>query len=61
MLGGDENTIRQSPTTTRETIRRNISSGGTEAARNNALIQTLMGGNPQINSQQRNSMLQGAG
>lgn len=61
MLGGDENTIRQSPVTTRETIRRNVSSGGTEAARNNALIQTLMGSNPQINSQQRNSMLQGVG
>jgi hypothetical protein len=59
MLGGDENTVRQSPVTSRETIRRNVSSGGTEAARSNALIQTLMGGQPQINSQQRNSMLQG--
>jgi len=59
MLGGDENTIRQSPVTSRETIRRNVSGGGTEQARNNALIQTLMGGNPQVNSQQRNSMLQG--
>jgi hypothetical protein len=61
MLGGDENTVRQSPVTSRETIRKNVSSGGTEAARNNALIQTLMGGQPQINSQQRNSMLQGVG
>jgi hypothetical protein len=61
MLGGDENTVRQSPVTSRETIRRNVSSGGTEAARSNALIQTLMGGQPQINSQQRNSMLQGVG
>jgi hypothetical protein len=61
MLGGDENTIRQSPVTTRETIRRNVSSGGTEQARNNAMIQTLMGGSPQINSQQRSSMLQGMG
>lgn len=61
MLGGDENTIRQSPVTTRETIRRNVSGGGTEQARNNAMIQTLMGGSPQINSQQRSSMLQGMG
>lgn len=56
MLGGDQNSIRQSPHTTRETIRKNVSGGGTEQARNNALIQTLMGGKPQINSQQRNSM-----
>jgi hypothetical protein len=61
MLGGDENTVRQSPVTSRETIRKNVSSGGTEAARSNAMIQTLMGGQPQINSQQRNSMLQGVG
>jgi hypothetical protein len=61
MLGGDENTVRQSPVTSRETIRKNVSSGGTEAARSNALIQTLMGGQPQVNSQQRNSMLQGVG
>lgn len=61
MLGGDENTVRQSPVTSRETVRKNVSSGGTEAARSNALIQTLMGGEPQINSQQRNSMLQGVG
>jgi hypothetical protein len=61
MLGGDENTVRQSPVTSRETIRKNVSSGGTEAARSNALIQTLIGGQPQINSQQRNSMLQGVG
>lgn len=61
MLGGDQNTIRQSPHTTRETIRRNVSDGGTEQARNNAMIQTLMGGNPQLNSQQRESMLQGMG
>ena len=61
MLGGDENTIRQSPVTSRETIRKNVSAGGTEQARTNALVQTLMGGNPQVNAQQRNSMLQGVG
>lgn len=60
ILGGDQNTIRQSPHTTRETIRKNVSGGGTEQARNNALIQTLMGGKPQLNSQQRNSMGVGA-
>ena len=56
MLGGDQNTVRQAPHTTRETIRKNVSGGGTEQARNNALIQTLMSGKPQVNSQQRNSM-----
>lgn len=61
MLGGDQNTVRQSPHTTRETIRKNVPTGGTEQARNNAVIQTLMGGKPQLNSQQRNSMLQGIG
>lgn len=61
MLGGDQNTIRQSPHTTRENIRRNVSTGGTDQARNSAMIQTLMGGRPQVNSQQRNSMLQGVG
>ena len=61
MLGGDENTIRQSPVTSRETVRKNVSAGGTEQARTNALVQTLMGGNPQVNAQQRNSMLQGVG
>jgi hypothetical protein len=57
MLGGDENTIRQSANTTRTNIRRNVSDGGTADARSNALIQTLMGGKPQVNSQQA-AMLQ---
>jgi hypothetical protein len=55
-LGGDENTVRQSPVTSRENIRRNIPTGGTPEARSNALIQSLMGGDPQINSQQRAAM-----
>jgi hypothetical protein len=55
-LGGDQNTIRQSPHTTRETIRRNVSDGGTADARNSAMIQSLMGGNPQLNSQQQSMM-----
>jgi hypothetical protein len=61
MLGGDENTVRQAANTTRETIRKNVSTGGTDQARNSAMIQTLMGGKPQVNAQQRNSMLQGVG
>ncbi|HUW34901.1 MAG TPA: hypothetical protein VM223_25100 [Planctomycetota bacterium] len=52
MLGGDQNTIRQSPVTSRETVRKSISGGGTQDARNSAMIQTLMGGKPQVNSQQ---------
>ena len=52
MLGGEQNTVRQSPVTSRETVRKNVSGGGTEQARSNAMIQTLMGGKPQINGQQ---------
>jgi hypothetical protein len=58
-LGGDQNTIRSPAHTTRENIRKNVSGGGTEQARSNALIQTLMGGKPQVNSQQ-SAMLQRA-
>lgn len=56
MLGGDQNTIRSPSTTTRETVRRNVPTGGTEQARSNALIQSLMGGKPQVNSQQQAMM-----
>jgi hypothetical protein len=52
MLGGDQNTVRQSPHTTRETIRKNVGTGGTQAARDSVTIQSLMGGKPQVNSQQ---------
>jgi hypothetical protein len=58
-LNGDENTIRSPSTTTRETIRKNVPSGGTPEARNNALIQTLMGGSPQVNSQQSEMLQRG--
>jgi hypothetical protein len=51
MLGGDENTVRQSPHTTRENIRRNVPTGGTQEARSSANIQALMGGNSQVNGQ----------
>ena len=58
-LGGDQNTVRSPAHTTRETVRKNVSTGGTEQARANALVQTLMGGKPQVNSQQ-SAMLQRA-
>lgn len=51
ILGGDENTVRQSPVTSRETVRKNIPTGGTQDARSSALIQSLMGGNSQVNGQ----------
>ena len=50
MLGGDQNTVRQSPVTSRETVRRNIPTGGTQEARSSAMIQSLMGGG-QVNGQ----------
>ena len=56
MLGGDQNTVRQSPHTTRETIRKNVGTGGTQQARSNVLQQALMGGKPQINGQQASMM-----
>lgn len=56
MLGGDQNSVRQAPHTTRETIRKNVPTGGTEQARSNALIQSLMGGKPQLNGQQQAAM-----
>jgi hypothetical protein len=55
MLGGDQNTVRQSPVTSRETVRRNVPSGGTDQARANTLIRDLMaGGKSSTNPQQRN-------
>lgn len=57
MLGGDQNTVRQSPVTSRETVRRNVSTGGTKDARSSALIQSLMGGgSSQVNGQMANAM-----
>jgi hypothetical protein len=54
MLGGDQNTIRQSPVTSRETIRKNIPTGGTREARSQILQQALLGGN--ITGQQAAAM-----
>jgi hypothetical protein len=56
MLGGDENTIRQSPVTSRETVRRNVPTGGTAEARTNSMVQSLMGGRPQVNGQMASAM-----
>jgi hypothetical protein len=56
ILGGDQNTVRQSPVTSREIVRRNIPTGGTQDARSAILQQALLGGNPQINGQQAAAM-----
>jgi hypothetical protein len=56
MLGGDQNTVRSPAVTTRENIRRNVPTGGTAENRANTLIQSLMGGKPQVNSQQSAAM-----
>jgi len=56
MLGGDQNTVRQSPITSRETVRKNIPTGGTQSARSSATIQSLMGGNSQVNGQMKRAM-----
>lgn len=56
MLGGDQNTVRQSPVTSRENIRRNVPTGGTSEARSNILQQVLSGGGSQVNGQQKEAM-----
>lgn len=56
MMGGDENSVRQSPVTSRETVRRNVPTGGTAEARNAATIQSLMGGKSQVNGQMASAM-----
>ena len=56
-LGGDQNTVRQSPVTSRETVRKNVSTGGTADARSSAMIQSLMGGgSSQVNGQMKAAM-----
>lgn len=55
-LGGDENTIRQSPITSRETIRRNVPTGGTPESRSSVLQQVLSGGRSQVTPQQMASI-----
>jgi hypothetical protein len=59
-LGGDQNTIRQSPVTSRENIRRNVPTGGTPESRASILQQVLGGGGaPQVTPQQMASMGRG--
>ena len=56
-LGGDQNTIRQSPITSRQTIRRNVPTGGTPESRSSVLQQVLSGGSAaQVTPQQIASM-----
>jgi hypothetical protein len=57
MLGGDQNTVRQSPITSRETVRRNIPTGGTRDSRSSIMQQVMTGNSkPQINGQQAAAM-----
>jgi hypothetical protein len=57
VLGGDQNTIRQSPVTSRETIRRNVPTGGTPESRAGIMQQVLAGASgAQVTPQQLASM-----
>ena len=57
MLGGDENTVGKPSTTSRETVRRNIPTGGTQEARSSAMIQSLLGGKSSgVNGQMKSAM-----
>lgn len=56
MLGGDQNTIHSPAVTSRETVRRNVPTGGTREARSQILQQSLGGGGKQINGQQAAAM-----
>lgn len=58
MLGGDQNTVRQSAVTSRETVRRNVPTGGTPASRASVMGQVLTGqSKPQVNGAQAASMM----
>lgn len=55
MMGGQE--PRQSPVTKRETVRKNIPTGGTQEARSSTMIQSLLGGKSSgVNGQMANAM-----
>jgi hypothetical protein len=43
MMMGDQNAATKSPVTSRETVRKNVSTGGTQANRSSELVKTLMG------------------
>ena len=55
-LGGDQNTVRSPAVTTRETVRKNVPTGGTAENRANSVIQSLMGSGSQLNGQQKAAM-----
>lgn len=56
-LGGDQNTVRSPSHTTRENVRRNVSTGGTAENRANSLIRDLMAGaSSSTNGQQQAAM-----
>jgi hypothetical protein len=53
MLGGDQNTVRSPAVTSRETVRKNVGTGGTADARSNILQQVLSGASkPKVSGQQ---------
>jgi hypothetical protein len=57
MMGGESHEASQSPVTSRETVRKNIPTGGTQEARSSAVIQSLMGGkSSQVNGQMASAM-----
>ncbi len=60
MLGGDQNTVRSPAHTPRETVRKNIGTGGTAEARSNSLIRDLMAGQSSSTNGQQGAMLQRA-
>lgn len=57
MMGGDPNAATKPAVTSRETVRRNIPTGGTQEARSSAMIQSLLGGkSSQVNGQTSSAM-----
>jgi hypothetical protein len=58
MMGGgaEENGATKPAVTSRETVRKNIPTGGTQEARSSAMIQSLMGGKSQVNGQMASAM-----
>jgi len=58
MLGGDQNTVRQSAVTSRETVRKSVPTGGTPGSRASIMGQVLTGqSKPQVNGAQAASMM----
>jgi hypothetical protein len=57
MLGGDENSVHSPAVTSRETIRKNVPTGGTKENRSAALIQSILGGSSSgVNGQTKKAM-----